>query len=310
MTPLQNKNKHPYTPPNRARPYICNLCHAAFAERDAVRHDHHYNYRRKPSEGCWTSSGKPAGAVWWDHPSCSTVGGRPFYPDWDVSQPEGGRLLLWYAQDVGVDGEGLPTEEAELLRQNEAYRLRPDANPWFVTGVPYTAEQRAEDESLGRFNRDGSLSRLAVQVREEEACLGEDPEAQLLLLCAIVTPESYAELLRVSRTEEEWESGTVDDIFLAVALHTSDEDLAARLGLAVDEILDWLEQAIDNFAAVHFLASDGRARLAGGEERDEVVDRIRERRIDAASGEWMQLSCCRNDMRKAVEAEVSSPTPV
>ncbi|KAK0279618.1 hypothetical protein LTR35_000374 [Friedmanniomyces endolithicus] len=96
------------------------------------------------------------------------------------------------------------------------------------------------------------MRRLAEQVGEEEACPGEDPEAQLLLLCDIVTPES------VSRTEDEWESGIVDDIFLAVALHTSDEDLAAHLGLAVDEIQAWLELAVDNFAAVHFLASDGR----------------------------------------------------
>ncbi|KAK1067160.1 hypothetical protein LTR74_006702 [Friedmanniomyces endolithicus] len=184
-----------------------------------------------------------------------------------------------------------------------------DANPWFITGVPYTAEQRARDEGLGRFARDGPMSRLAVQVREEEACPGEDPEAQLLLLCDIVTPESYAELLRVSRTEEEWESGIVDDILLAVALHTSDEDLAARLGLAVDEIQGWLELAIDNFAAVHFLASDGRPRLAGGEERDALVARIRERHIDAASGEWMQLRCCRNGMLRTITAE-ATPTPV
>ncbi|KAK1090372.1 hypothetical protein LTR48_008420, partial [Friedmanniomyces endolithicus] len=170
MTPAQRKNKCLYIPPNKAKPYICNLCHAAFAERDAVRRHHFNNYRRKPSEGCWTSSGKPAGAFWWDHPSCSTPGGRPFYPDWDISQPEGGRLLLWYAQDVGVDGERLPTEEAELLRRNGAYRLRPDANPWFVTGVPYTAEERARDERLGRFSKDGPMRRLAEQVREEEAC--------------------------------------------------------------------------------------------------------------------------------------------
>ncbi|KAK1072313.1 hypothetical protein LTR74_002625 [Friedmanniomyces endolithicus] len=310
MNPAQRKNKCLYTPPNKAKPYLCNLCHAAFAERDAVRRHHFSNYRRKPSEGCWTSSGKPAGALWWDHPSCSTPGGRPFYPDWDISQPEGGRLLLWSERDVGVDGEGLPTEEAEMLRQNEEYRLRPDANPWFVTEVPYTAEERARDERLGRFSKDGPMRRLAEQVGEEEACPGEDPEAQLLLLCDIVTPESYAELLRVSRTEDEWESGIVDDIFLAVALHTSDEDLVAHLGLAVDEIQAWLELAVDNFAAVHFLASDGRPRLAGGKERDALVARIRERHIDAASGEWVQLKCCRNGMLGTMKAGASFTMPV
>ncbi|KAK1005206.1 hypothetical protein LTR91_004062 [Friedmanniomyces endolithicus] len=307
MSSLKNKSKRLYIPPKRARPYTCNLCHAAFSERDAVRRHHFNNYRRKPTEGCWTSSGKPAGAFWWDHPSCSTVGGRPFYPDWCV---DGGRLLLWSKRDVDVGGEAPPSDEAELLRWNGAYRLRLDANPWFVTEVPYTAEERARDERLGRFSKDGPMRRLAVQVREEEACPGEDPEAQLLLLCDIVTPESYAELLRVSRTEEDWESGIVDDVFLAIALHTSDQDLAAHLGLTIDEIHGWLELAIDNFAAVHFLASDGRPRLAGGEERDALVARIRERHIDGASGEWMQLSCCRNGMLKAGGAEAESPTPV
>ncbi|TKA55676.1 hypothetical protein B0A55_13058 [Friedmanniomyces simplex] len=306
MNRLTIKTKQPYTPPNKAKPFLCNLCNTPFPERDAVRRHYFNNYRRYPSAGCWQAHGKPTETYWWDHPSCANEGGRAFYPDWYVYAPQsgGGKLLVWPERDAG---EGWPTEEAELLRRNGDYMRRPDANPWFVTGVPYTEKQRSVNEELGRFKRDGAARRFAVQVREEEACPGEDPEVQLRFLLDIVTPESYAGLVEVSKTLDGRESGGMDDVFLTVALHTSDQDLAAHLGFELEDAEDWLDQAIANFAAVHFLASDGRPQISEPDGTEDLVERFRQRHVDGAGGEWKQRACCKNGkLKRLIEAKASS----
>ncbi|KAK4960345.1 hypothetical protein LTR10_003240 [Elasticomyces elasticus] len=324
------------------RPYICNLCHQRFHSLDSVffhyygiKEDQRSSWRQHWQDnslvgGCWEAHGKPAGTSWCDHPSCLSTWSarnnwqhfRPFYPEHVVLCSDSARV-----ECVWPPGVGWPVDLTDLLAQNERYRRWPDANPWFVSKLPYTAEQRARDERLGYFATPtnvistASATRRNVQVAHHgeptptipqgfvptmpeqdedisqesrltlldgDCCLGEDPEVQLLCLLDVVTPETFASLKSTSKTQEGRKSAMVDDILLGVALHTSDQLLADYLGLAPEEVKGWLEQATHDFAAVHFLDEHGEPHP----NPRALIETFRQRHVEQTSGKCLHLACC------------------
>ncbi|KAK5710553.1 hypothetical protein LTR17_018825 [Elasticomyces elasticus] len=123
---------------------------------------------------------------------------------------------------------------------------------------------------------------------DSDCCLGEDPEVQLLCLLDLVTPETFASLQSTSKTREGRKSGMVDDILLAVALHTSDQLLVEYLSLAPAEVRGWLEQAARDFAAVHFRDEHGEPHP----DPRAFVETFRQRHVEQSSGKWVHLACC------------------
>ncbi|KAK5686053.1 hypothetical protein LTS10_002167 [Elasticomyces elasticus] len=324
------------------RPYICNLCHQRFVSLDTVlchyygiKDDQRSNWRQhwqenKLVDGCWEAHRKPAGTSWCDHPSCLTSRSaskhsqylRPFYPEYVVLRDDSGR-----AECVWPPGVGWPVDLTDLLAQNERYRRWPNANPWFLSKLPYTAEQRAHDERLGYFAYPTDVRSIAsavgrdVQVTHHgeptsaippgfvptmpeqdedisqdsqlrptdgDCCLGENPEVQLLCLLDLVTPETFASLQSTSKTREGRKSGMMDDILLGVAMHTNDQLLADYLSLTPEEVGIWLEQAAHDFAAVHFLDEHGERHP----DPRGFVETFRQRHVEQTSGRWVHLTCC------------------
>lgn len=216
-----------------------------------------------------------------DHPSCLTATkaltlphARPLYPVYQVERKIGDQLhytLTWPVLS------GWPTDPAELDRKNQAHLALPGANPHYV-------DSKANVYADVNWNTDDHVS-------------GEGPLEQLHNLIQLINENNVKHLAQLARTGR-WPRSFADDVFLAVALHKSNAELALFLDLGATEVDQWLTQACQIFFDHHVKVASGPNdpnRLPTDQQLatwKEMIKEFRKQHEDPTSEAFRRLACC------------------
>lgn len=198
---------------------------------------------------------------------------RPLYPVYQVERKIGQPqyILTWPVLS------GWPTDPTELARKNAAHLALPGANLHFV-------DSKENVYADVNWNTDDHVS-------------GEGPLNQLHSLIQLIDEKNVKHLDQCARVGV-WQRSFADDVFLAVALHKSNAELAVLLDLDPARIDQWLEQACQIFFDNHIKVASGPndpsrlpidQQLAGWKV---LVEEFRERHEDPRSEAYRRLECC------------------
>lgn len=172
---------------------------------------------------------------------------------------------------------GWPTDPAELARKNAAHLALPNANSHYV-------DSRENVYADVYWDTDTHVS-------------GESTFCQLHNLIQIVNEKNVKHLLQCASTGV-WQRSFADDVFLAIALHKSDAELALLIGLSLDVIKQWSEQACQVFFDNHIKITTGpndRERMSVAVQLaawKDLVNDFRAQHEKPDSDAFRRLSCC------------------